>query len=242
MCPAGEGAPGSPQDATGRLWVIATPLGNLGDLSDRARNTIAACDLIACEDTRVTGGLLRHLNLNKPMVAYHDHNEKEFSTQLADKIAAGAQVGLISDAGTPSISDPGFRLTRECRKRGLLVTPIPGPSALITLLSASGLPTNSFRYVGFLAPKSAARRRFLESIQSADETMVLYESCHRIADFLEEMLEILGPQRVVCVGRELTKMHETIRTGPLGELVPKMKSGSLKGEFSVAIAPADFSL
>lgn len=238
----GSNEPGSNPKATGRLLVVATPLGNLGDITERIKQELAACDFVACEDTRVTGGLLKHLGLSKPMIAYHEHNEKEVAVELADKISAGRVVALITDAGTPGISDPGFRVTRECRRRKLIVTPLPGPCAIITLLSASGLPTNAFRFVGFLPPKSAARRRFLESALPADETIVLYESCHRIADFADEMLEILGPQRVVCIGRELTKLHETIRTAPLAECIPLLKAGSLKGEFTVAIAPADFVL
>ena len=236
---AGESTPAA---TSGCLWVIATPLGNLGDLSPRAREAMAQCDAIACEDTRVTGGLLRHLELSKPMLAYHEHNEKEMAQEIAQKIQQGAKIALITDAGTPGISDPGFRVTRECRKRGLVVIPLPGPCAIVTLLSASGLPTNTFRFVGFLPPKSAARRRFLEEIKAGAETIVLHESCHRIADFLQEMLEILGPQRVICLGRELTKLHETIRTGPLETVVPQALASSLKGEFTVAIAPADFVL
>lgn len=233
---------GAPRGTAGRLLVVATPLGNLGDLTERARQAIAGCDAVACEDTRVTGGLLRHLDVSKPMLAYHEHNEKEVAVTIADRVAAGAVIALITDAGTPGISDPGFRVTRECRKRGLTVSPLPGPCAIVALLSASGLPTNAFRFVGFLQPKSAARRRFLEEMKPATETVVLHESCHRIADFLDEMLEILGPERVVCVGRELTKLHETIRTAPLKDLVPALKAGSLKGEFTVALAPADFTL
>ncbi|MEY4272575.1 MAG: rRNA ((1402)-2-O)-methyltransferase [Verrucomicrobiota bacterium] len=233
---------GAPRGTAGRLLVVATPLGNLGDLTERARQAIADCDAVACEDTRVTGGLLRHLDVSKPMLAYHEHNEKEVAVTIADRVAAGAVIALITDAGTPGISDPGFRVTRECRKRGLTVSPLPGPCAIVALLSASGLPTNAFRFVGFLPPKSAARRRFLEEMKPATETVVLHESCHRIADFLDEMLELLGPERVVCVGRELTKLHETIRTAPLKDLVPALKAGSLKGEFTVALAPADFTL
>ena len=236
------GERGNNRTPVGRLLVVATPLGNLGDKSERAKAELAQCDLVACEDTRVTGGLLRHLGLSKPMLAYHEHNEKEVAIELADKIAAGSTIALITDAGTPGISDPGFRVTRECRRRKLTVTPIPGACAIVALLSASGLPTNAFRFIGFLPPKSAARRRFLEGALKADETIVLHESCHRISDFADEMLEILGPQRVVCIGRELTKLHESIRTAPLGELVPALKTGSLKGEFTVAIAPADFAL
>ena len=222
--------------------VVATPLGNLGDITERAKAELAACDLVACEDTRVTAGLLRHLGLNKPLLAYHEHNEKEVAATLADRVARGETIALLTDAGTPGISDPGFRVTRECRRRKLTVTPLPGPCAIVALLSASGLPTNAFRFVGFLPPKSAARRRFLEDAKTADETIVLHESCHRISDFADEMLEILGPERAVCIGRELTKLHETIRTAPLGELVPALKAGSLKGEFTVAIAPAGFVL
>lgn len=233
---------GPPRGTAGRLLVVATPLGNLGDLTERARQAIAACDAVACEDTRVTGGLLRHLAIAKPMLAYHEHNEKEVAGAIADRVAAGAVIALITDAGTPGISDPGFRVTRECRRRGLTVSPLPGPCAIVALLSASGLPTNAFRFVGFLPPKSAARRRFLEEMRTSAETVVLHESCHRIADFLDEMLELLGPERVVCVGRELTKLHETIRTAPLKDLVPALKAGSLKGEFTVALAPADFAL
>lgn len=233
---------GAPRGTAGRLLVVATPLGNLGDLTARAREAIAGCDAVACEDTRVTGGLLRHLDVSKPMLAYHEHNEKEVAVAIADRVAAGAVIALITDAGTPGISDPGFRVTRECRRRGLTVSPLPGPCAIVALLSASGLPTNAFRFVGFLPPKSAARRRFLEEIRAAAETVVLHESCHRIGDFLDEMLELLGPDRVVCVGRELTKLHETIRTAALKDLVSALKAGSLKGEFTVAIAPADFAL
>ena len=236
------GPAGTPRGTAGRLLVVATPLGNLGDLTARAREAIAGCDAVACEDTRVTGGLLRHLDVSKPMLAYHEHNEKEVAVTIADRVAAGAVIALITDAGTPGISDPGFRVTRECRKRGLTVSPLPGPCAIVALLSASGLPTNAFRFVGFLPPKSAARRRFLEEMRTAAETVVLHESCHRIGDFLDEMLEILGPERVVCVGRELTKLHETIRTAALKDLVPALKAGSLKGEFTVALAPADFAL
>lgn len=228
----------------GELRVVATPLGNLGDLSERARRALAEADVVACEDTRVTGNLLRLLGIEgKVLVPYHEHNEVAAAEGLADRVAAGAIVALVSDAGTPGLSDPGFRVARACARRGLRVSPIPGPCSPVALLSVSGLPTNAFRYVGFLAPKSAARRRFLEQeAREAGETLVLLESCHRVDALLGEMLEILGPERVACVGRELTKLHESVRTAPLGELVPAVRAGSLKGEFTVAIAPAGFSL
>jgi len=228
--------------AGGALLLVATPLGNLGDISPRAREALAGATVVACEDTRTTGNLLRLLGIEARLVAYHDHNEAEMGDALADRVAAGERVAVVTDAGTPGISDPGFRAARACARRGLTVTPIPGPCAAVALLSASGLPTNAFRFVGFLAPKSAARRRFLESVREADETVVLHESCHRIDAFLGEMLEVLGPDRVACVGREITKLHESIRTAPLATLVPAVRAGSLKGEFTVAIAPAGFAL
>ncbi len=228
----------------GVLMMVATPLGNLGDIGERARKALAEADVVACEDTRVTGNLLRLLGIApRSLLAYHEHNETAAAEGLADLVAAGKAVALVTDAGTPGISDPGFRAARACARRGLRVSPIPGPCSPALLLSASGLPTNAFRFVGFLPPKSAARRRFLETqALAAEETLVLLESCHRIDALLGEMLEILGPGRVACVGREMTKLHESIRTAPLGELVPALRKGSLKGEFAVAIAPAGFGL
>lgn len=228
--------------ASGALLLVATPLGNLGDISPRAREALASATVVACEDTRTTGNLLRLLGIEARLLAYHDHNEAEVGDALADRVAAGERVAIVTDAGTPGISDPGFRAARACARRGLTVTPIPGPCAAIAALSASGLPTNAFRFVGFLQPKSAARRRFLESIREAGETVVLHESCHRIDALLGEMLEVLGPDRVACVARELTKLHESVRTAPLATLVPVARAGSLKGEFTVVIAPAGFAL
>ncbi len=228
----------------GVLLLVATPLGNLADLSPRAREALAGADIVACEDTRTTANLLRLSGISaKSLMAYHEHNEVSVAEVLADRVAAGATVAVVTDAGTPGLSDPGFRAARACARRGLRVSPIPGPNAAIALLSASGLPTNAFRFVGFLPPKSAARRRFLqEQVLEATETVVLHESCHRIEAFVLEMLDILGPGRVACVGRELTKLHESIRTAPLEKLVPAVQGGSLKGEFTVAIAPAGFEL
>lgn len=228
----------------GALLLVATPLGNLADLSPRAREAISGADVVACEDTRTTANLLRLAGLPpRPLLAYHEHNESEVAETLADRVAGGETVAVVTDAGTPGLSDPGFRVARACARRGLRVSPIPGPNAAIALLSASGLPTNAFRFVGFLPPRSAARRRFLEEqATAAAETIVLHESCHRVDALLGEMLEVLGPERVACVGRELTKLHESVRTAPLGELVPAVRGGSLKGEFTLAIAPAGFSL
>ena len=224
------------------LYLVATPIGNLGDISQRALDILNGCDLIACEDTRTSGKLLSHFSIKKSLLSYHEHNEKSQATVLADKVEAGQSVALISDAGTPTLSDPGFRVVRECRKRGLQVSPIPGASAALAALSASGLPSNRFSYQGFLPAKSAARKRFFESIQDADQTHILFESNHRIIKFLDDFLEILGPKRVICVARELTKLHETIFTGPADQVSANVRERSQKGEFVVLIAPSDFSL
>ena len=227
----------------GSLLVVATPIGNLGDISERAKKALESADVIACEDTRNTANLMRHLGLHRPLVANHEHNEKDFAVVLADRVAAGETVAVVSDAGTPAISDPGFRAVRECRKRGLTVTPIPGACAFVAALSASGLPTNAFSYHGFLQPKSAARIRFLETVAAQSEiTLVVYESCHRVGSFAEEIVEKLGPDRMVCIAREITKLHETILVGRAGDIAPKMTGNNLKGEFVVIIAPKDFVL
>ncbi|WP_232766720.1 16S rRNA (cytidine(1402)-2'-O)-methyltransferase [Geminisphaera colitermitum] len=229
--------------AQGVLYVIATPIGNLSDLTERARTLLASVDLIACEDTRTTGSLLARLGLpRRELTPYHDHNEQDAAARLADQLASGRSIALVSDAGTPAISDPGFRLVRECRRRALPVVPVPGPCAVTVALSASGLPTNGFLFAGFLPPKSAARLAFLEKYQDFDYTLALYESCHRIEKFAAEIVEKLGPARVVCIAREVTKLHETILTGPAADVTARLLRGSLKGEFVVLIAPRDFVL
>jgi 16S rRNA (cytidine1402-2'-O)-methyltransferase len=235
-----ENASLTPQPGT--LYVVATPIGNLADLTERARAILGAVDLVACEDTRTTGGLLTRLGLRRELTAYHDHNEMEAANRLADLVAAGKSVALVSDAGTPTLSDPGFRVVRACRQRHLPVVPVPGPSALTAVLSASGLPTNGFLFGGFLPPKSAARLAFLEKHRDFPYTLVLYESCHRIEKFAAEIVEKLGPARVVCLAREVTKLHETFLVGPAAEVQARLAAGSQKGEFVVLIAPVDFVL
>jgi 16S rRNA (cytidine1402-2'-O)-methyltransferase len=226
----------------GHLYVVATPIGNLADLSDRARAILGSVDLVACEDTRTTGALLTRLGFRQELVAYHDHNEIEMAGRLADQIAAGKSVAVVSDAGTPALSDPGFRVVRACRQRGLPVVPVPGPSALIAVLSASGLPTNGFLYVGFLPPKSAARIGFFEKHRDFDYTLALYESCHRVDKAVGEIVATLGPSRVICVAKEVTKLHETFFVGAASEVQARLAKASLKGEFVVLIAPSDFTL
>jgi 16S rRNA (cytidine1402-2'-O)-methyltransferase len=226
----------------GHLYVVATPIGNMADLTERARAILGAVDSVACEDTRTTGAMLTRLGLHKELIPYHDHNETEAADRIAGLLAVGRSVAVVSDAGTPAISDPGFRIVRACRRKGIPVVPVPGASALISVLSAAGLPTNGFLFAGFLPPKTAARRAFLEKYRNFDYTLALYESCHRIAAFSEEIAELLGTDRVVCIAREVTKLHETFLVGPAGEVRDRLAKGSMKGEFVVLIAPADFQL
>jgi 16S rRNA (cytidine1402-2'-O)-methyltransferase len=226
----------------GTLYVVATPIGNLTDLTERARAILAAVDLVACEDTRTTGGLLTRFGLHRPLISYHDHNETAAADFIAQKIADGQSVALVSDAGTPAISDPGFRLVRACRRRGLPVIPVPGACAVAAVISASGLPTNGFLFAGFLIAKTSARTAFLEKYRDFEFTLALYESCHRIDKFAEEIVAILGPDRVICIAREVTKLHETWHVGRAADVRDRLLKGSLKGEFVVLIAPADFVL
>ena len=226
----------------GHCYVVATPIGNLADLTDRARAILGSASVVACEDTRTTGALLMRIGLHRPLVAYHEHNEQEMASKLADRLAAGESVAIATDAGTPAMSDPGFRLVRECRRRGLPVIPVPGASAPIAVLSASGLPTNAFFFAGFLPPRSAARRAFLGKHREADYTICLFESTHRIAKFADEVVDVLGADRVVCIAKEVTKLHETFLVGPAGDVRDRLAKLSQKGEFVVAIAPADFAL
>jgi 16S rRNA (cytidine1402-2'-O)-methyltransferase len=226
----------------GRLYVVATPIGNLTDLSERAKAILSRVDVIACEDTRTTGVLLTRFGIRRELFAYHEHNEREAAERLADRLAAGQSVALVSDAGTPALSDPGFRLVRACRRRQLPVVPIPGPSAVVTALSASGLPTNGFLYVGFLPPKTSARKTFFERNRASEYTVVLYESCHRIAAAVDDLVEVLGGARVICVAKELTKLHETFLVGPAAAVSAALKKISIKGEFVLLIAPDGFTL
>lgn len=226
----------------GHLYVVATPIGNLADLTERARAILAAVDVIACEDTRTTGAMLTRLGLHKTLVPYHEHNETEAAEKLADDIAAGKSVAVVSDAGTPALSDPGFRVVRACRRRSLPVVPVPGPSALTAVLSASGLPTNGFLYVGFLPPKSAARIAFFDKYRDFDFTLALYESCHRIDKALEEIVATLGPARVLCIAKEVTKLHEAFFVGAAMDVQARLAKASLKGEFVLLIAPKTFEL
>lgn len=224
------------------LYLVATPIGNLGDLSQRAVEVLRASSCILCEDTRHSQRLLKKLEIASPLLSCHEHNEAGRIQQALDDVAEGKVVSLISDAGTPAISDPGFRLVRAFRAAGQKVIPIPGPCAAIAALSASGLPTDQFRFIGFLPPKSAARLRNFKALKEVQETLIFYESTHRILKFINDLRTVVGDDRIVCVARELTKMHETMHTGRLAEVEDAVQKGSQKGEFVVLIAREGYSL
>jgi 16S rRNA (cytidine1402-2'-O)-methyltransferase len=215
----------------GTLFVVATPIGNLGDISARALDTIRNADLIACEDTRQSLKLLSHFGIHRPLTSYHEFNEREKSVELADRVERGESIALVSDAGTPAISDPGYRLVRLCRERGLNVVAIPGANAAITALSASGLPSDNFLFAGFLPPRKSARREHLESLRSFRGTLIFYESPHRIQSTLEDIQEILG-DRESCIGRELTKLHEEYLFGKVSAVRERIKQ---IGEFVIVV-------
>ncbi|MDC5704433.1 16S rRNA (cytidine(1402)-2'-O)-methyltransferase [Vibrio europaeus] len=219
------------------LYIVPTPIGNLGDITQRAIEVLSNVDLVAAEDTRHTGKLLSHFSIQTKTFALHDHNEQQKAQVLVDKLLAGHSIALVSDAGTPLISDPGYHLVTQCRQAGVKVVPLPGACAVITALSASGLPSDRFSFEGFLPAKSKGRKdKFLE-IAKVERTCVFYESPHRILDSLDDMLEILGPDREVVLARELTKTFETIQGMPLGELVEWVKSDSnqQRGEMALLI-------
>jgi 16S rRNA (cytidine1402-2'-O)-methyltransferase len=216
----------------GSLFIVATPIGNLDDLSPRALKTLESVDLIACEDTRRALKLVSHFGLRKPLTSYHEFNERERASDLGQRLVAGLNVALISDAGTPAISDPGFRLVRFCREHGIPVVSIPGPNAAIAALAASGIPSDEFLFVGFLPSKRAARRAKLETLASVRATLVFYEAPHRIHEALDDMIEILG-DREACVAREVTKAHEEYVFGALSKARDTLKE---IGEFVVVVA------
>ncbi|SDG65123.1 16S rRNA (cytidine1402-2'-O)-methyltransferase [Vibrio xiamenensis] len=206
------------------LYIVPTPIGNLGDITQRALEVLSNVDMIAAEDTRHTGKLLSHFNIQTKTFALHDHNEQQKAQVLVEKLLQGASIALVSDAGTPLISDPGYHLVSQCRHAGVKVVPLPGACAVITALSASGLPSDSFSFEGFLPPKSKGRKdKFLE-IAKVERTCIFYESPHRITDSLQDMLDILGADRQVVLARELTKTFETIQSLPLGELIEWVNS------------------
>jgi 16S rRNA (cytidine1402-2'-O)-methyltransferase len=210
--------------APGRLYVVATPIGNLGDLSPRARAVLSDCALIAAEDTRHTGVLLKHFGIQTPQLSLHDHNEQHRANDIIARLRQGASVALVSDAGTPAISDPGFELVRAVAAAGFEIIAIPGPCAAIAALSIGALPTDRFCFEGFLPARGAARRKRLQSLATEERTLVFYEAPHRVRETLEDCAAVFGEERNATVAREITKMHEMTYRGPLRELLGRAES------------------
>lgn len=216
------------------LYLVATPIGNLGDITLRALETLKTVDKIAAEDTRHSGHLLRHFGIQKPLVSYHEHNEARRTAELIEELAAGRSIAVISDAGLPGISDPGHRLLRACQERGLPYTIIPGPSAVLTALIGSGFPAEAFYYGGFLPVKSGGRERDLLAAGARFETSVFFESPHRLVKSLTVCAQHLG-DRLLCVARELTKQFEEFRIGPAANLLAHYSAQAVKGEIVLLI-------
>lgn len=215
---------------TGCLYVVATPIGNLGDITLRALETLQSCDLILAEDTRLSRRLLDHYKISAPLLSCHEHNEEERISELAERIMQGQNLALISDAGTPAVSDPGFKLVRALASMGLKIVPIPGPNAAITAISAAGLPSNSFAFAGFAPKKNKARKEFLTRYLAFPGTLIFYESPHRVGDLLAALKEVFG-DRPVVLARELTKVYEEFIRGGLEEVAAQLaKRDGLKGE------------
>jgi 16S rRNA (cytidine1402-2'-O)-methyltransferase len=220
------------------LYLVATPIGNLEDITYRAVRVLREADLIACEDTRQTRKLLDHYGIQKPTISYHEHNEAERSVELASRLAAGAAIALVSDAGTPLVSDPGYRLVRAAIELEVPVQAVPGPSAALTALAASGLPTDSFRFGGFLPSKPGQRAKALEALAGEHATLIFYEAPHRILEALEAVEQVLGPRPVV-VARELTKIHEEYLRGTAAELRVQLAArDTIRGEITLLIGKA----
>ena len=221
----------------GTLFVVATPIGNLDDLSPRARQILEQADLIAAEDTRHTGRLLSHFDIKTWQMSLHDYNEESLVSRLIDHLKEGRSIALVSDAGTPLISDPGYRLLRAAHESGIRVSPVPGASAVIAALSVAGLPTDRFCFEGFLPAKRAGRRNRLQALARESRTIVCFESVHRIGESLRDLIEVFGSDRPAFIGRELTKLHEQCVSATLADLERMHNEGSIatKGEFVLAI-------
>lgn len=221
-------------EAPGRLYVVATPIGNLGDASPRSIEVLRDVDVIAAEDTRRTRRLLSHFGIGTRLLSYHDHNEDRVSGEILERLREGDDVALVSDAGTPLIADPGYRVVALCAESGVEVVAVPGPSAALAALSVAGLPPHPFHFAGYLPRKSGARRRRLEALGALGCTLVVYESPHRIAAMMRDAAEVLG-ERGAVIARELTKVHEEVIRGTLGELAEAAERRDLKGEMVVVI-------
>ncbi|SIO06131.1 16S rRNA (cytidine(1402)-2'-O)-methyltransferase [Salinivibrio sp. ES.052] len=220
------------------LYIVPTPIGNLADITQRALDVLASVDLVAAEDTRHTARLLSHFSISAKTFALHEHNEQQKAAALLARLQQGQSVALVSDAGTPLISDPGYHLVTQCREAGVRVVPLPGACAVVTALSASGLPSDRFSFEGFLPPKTKARQDTFRALADDPRTLIFYESPHRIRDSLADMREVLGDDRRVVLARELTKTFETIHGAPLGELIEWLSEDAnrLRGEMVLLVA------
>ena len=219
----------------GKLYLVPTPIGNMGDITRRALEVLEAVDVVACEDTRHSGMLLSRLGLKKKLVSYHDFNERSRAAQLLPQIREGVNVAVITDAGSPGVSDPAYRLVRAAVEHDIEIVPLPGATAIIPALTASGLPTDRFFFEGFLPHKSAARRKRLERLKDLEHTLVFYESPHRIQKMLADMLDVLGERRV-CLAREISKKFEEFRRGCVSEVLAYVGSRTVKGEIVLIVA------
>ncbi|MDD7909583.1 16S rRNA (cytidine(1402)-2'-O)-methyltransferase [Pseudovibrio exalbescens] len=219
------------------LYIVSTPIGNLGDITVRALETLAACDFVACEDTRVTGVLMQRFGLKTPLMTYHEHNAAKQRPKILEALEAGKAIALVSDAGTPLISDPGYRLVNDVVEAGHSVFPIPGASALLTGLVGAGLPSDTVLFAGFLSQKAGARQKRLEEVKDIPATLIFYESPHRLSATLADMARILGPERPGVVARELTKKFEEFQRAPLQDLVERYSGDRPKGEIVILIGP-----
>ncbi len=220
---------------SGNLFIVATPIGNLNDLTNRIRSVIEECNFVLAEDTRVTIKILNHLNIKKEMFSCHEHNESDRTRALAQAAAEGQSVALISDAGTPLISDPGYQIVREAIALGMTVIPIPGPSAFLLALVGSGLPCDKFVFEGFLPDKNSAQKSRLEELRTETRTLVFYVSPHKLIKNLTAMLEVFG-DREICLARELTKLHEEFLRGKISRMIDKYSSTEIRGEFVLVVS------
>jgi 16S rRNA (cytidine1402-2'-O)-methyltransferase len=226
------------ETALGCLYVVATPIGNLEDITLRALRILKEADAIACEDTRQTLKLLSHFDIQKRLISYHEHNELTRAPEIVIELEQGAKIALVSDAGTPAISDPGHRLVSLCVRHGIKVVPLPGPSAFVAALAASGMPVEEFAFVGFLPSRQSARRKALRALASEPRTLALYEAPHRLSDTLDDALEILG-NRPAVVAREITKMYEEFLRGHLEDIAAAVRKKAARGEITLLIGAAD---
>lgn len=233
-----EFATSKPRNQPPTLYLVATPIGNLGDITLRALWTLSFVDAVLCEDTRVTGGLLHHYGIKKPLIACHDHNEQARCDEVITRLRKRESLALVSDAGTPMISDPGFRLVRAVREAGFDAVAVPGASALLTALASAGLATDRFLFIGFLPSKATARRKAIAELAATQATLVFYESPQRLAATLEDLATTLSTNREAAVGRELTKLYEEMQTGPLGKLAAHYAGADTpKGEIVILVGP-----